>query len=410
MTPAHAENRAMRRLRAGVIAAALTGASVLLSGCGEENPANANASTEAPAVVARPVQVMTVVYRPREAEKSFVGVVRARREIDLAFRVGGKVVQRLVEVGERVEPGQVVARLDREDLKLELESARAELAAATANLSQTSAEDTRYRSLTAKGAASSADLDRKSLAKEEAVGRLERAKRSLELAENRLSYSDLAADAAGVVVATSAEPGQVVSSGQTIVRIARLDEKEAVVSLPETALADARSAGATVTLWADPGRRIPARLRELSPQADVNSRTYPARFTLEGVDDTVALGMTATVTLQPKGQQAVARLPLSALVDRGHGPQMFVVDPASRTLVARPVEVAAYTGDSVLIASGLMAGDDVVTLGVQTLLPGQKVRTAKAVAPTDVAERSPEGAPRYAARPAAATAVAERRP
>ncbi len=403
--------RSGRHLR-GVAALFLAGSALLLAGCGPESPANAGEAPPAggaPATLARPVQVMTVSFRPRETQKSFVGVVRARREIDLAFRVGGKVVQRLVEVGDRIESGTVVARLDREDLKLELESAKAEMQAATANLAQTTTEDTRYRALTAKGAASNADLDRKSLAKEEAVGRLERAKRSLELAENRLSYADLVADAAGVVVATSAEPGQVVASGQTIVRVARLDEKEALVSLPETALADARAADAVVTLWADPGRRIPARLRELSPQADATSRTYPARFTLEGADEAVALGMTATVTLRPKDQQQVARLPLSALIDRGHGPQVFVVDGASHAIVARPVEITAYTGDEVLLSGGVAPGDAVVILGVQTLLPGQKVRTVQAPSVTEVPERLPAVETRAQA-PAAGTSVAEQRP
>ncbi|MFG1344204.1 efflux RND transporter periplasmic adaptor subunit [Xanthobacter autotrophicus DSM 431] len=383
-----------RVLRLSLLAASLLTLALPLAGCGEETAAQ---TREAPATVARPVQVTSVAYKPREAEKSFVGVVRARREIDLAFRVGGKVVQRKVEVGDLVKAGDVVARMDPEDLRLELESARAELSAATANLAQTAAEDTRYRSLTAKGVASAADLDRKSLAKEEAVGRLERAKRSLELAENRLSYADLVANADGVVVATAVEPGQVVSSGQTIVRVARLDEKEAVVALPETALADARDADAFVTLWAEPGRQIPARLRELSPQAEANSRTYPARFALAGADGAVALGMTATVTLRPRQQQAVARLPLSALIDRGHGPQVFVVEAATRTLAARPVEIAAYTDDSVLLSSGVAEGEEVVTLGVQTLLPGQKVRTARLPGATDVAERLPAGATRAAA-------------
>ncbi|MFG1192510.1 efflux RND transporter periplasmic adaptor subunit [Xanthobacter flavus] len=402
--------RTGRRLK-GLAALLLAGSAMLLAGCGQENPANAGeAPASKEATLARPVQVTTVSFRPRQTQKSFVGVVRARREIDLAFRVGGKVVQRLVEVGDRIEPGTVVARLDKEDLKLELESAKAEMQAATANLAQTTTEDTRYRALTAKGAASNADLDRKSLAKEEAVGRLERAKRSLELAENRLSYADLVTDAAGVVVATSAEPGQVVASGQTIVRVARLDEKEALVSLPETALADARTADAVVTLWADPGRRIPAHLRELSPQADVTSRTYPARFSLEGADGAVALGMTATVTLRPKDQQQVARLPLSALIDRGHGPQVFVVDAATHAIVARPVEIAAYTGDEVLLSGGVAPGDAVVILGVQTLLPGQKVRTVQAPAVTEVAERLPSVETRRAQAPAAGTSVAEQRP
>lgn len=359
-----------RVARLGLLAALALALAPALSGCGE-------GSTAQPAATARPVEVATVAFRPREAEKTFVGVVRARREVDLAFRVGGKVVQRTVEVGDRVKPGDVVARMDPEDLRLELESARAEMAAATANLAQTSAEDGRYRSLSAKGVASAADLDRKSLAKEEAVGRLQRAQRALELAENRVSYTDLLADAAGVVVATAAEPGQVVSAGQTIVRVARLEEKEAVVSLPETALADARASDAFVTLWAEPGRRIPARLRELSPQADATSRTYPARFTLDGADETVALGMTATVTLRPKDQQQVARLPLSAIIDRGHGPNVLVVE-AGNTLSARPVSIAAYTEDSVLVTDGVKAGETVVALGVHTLLPGQKVRIARA--------------------------------
>lgn len=402
--------RSGRHLK-GMAALLLAGSALLIAGCGQENPANAGeAPASRDATLARPVQVTTVSFRPRQTQKSFVGVVRARREIDLAFRVGGKVVQRLVEVGDRIEPGTVVARLDREDLKLELESAKAEMQAATANLAQTTTEDTRYRALTAKGAASNADLDRKSLAKDEAVGRLERAKRSLELAENRLSYADLVTDAAGVVVATSAEPGQVVASGQTIVRVARLDEKEALVSLPETALADARTADAVVTLWADPGRRIPARLRELSPQADATSRTYPARFTLDGADETVALGMTATVTLRPKDQQQVARLPLSALIDRGHGPQVFVVDGATHAIVARPVEIAAYTGDEVLLSGGVAPGDAVVILGVQTLLPGQKVRTVQAPSVTEVAERLPSVETRRAQAPAGASTLAEQRP
>ncbi|WP_454918582.1 efflux RND transporter periplasmic adaptor subunit [Xanthobacter sediminis] len=360
---------------AGALALALA-----LAGCGEQAPA------ETQAAPARPVQVTRVELRLREPEKTFVGVVRARREIDLAFRVGGKVVQRKVEVGDLVAPGDLIARIDPEDLKLELESARAELAAATANLAQTTTEDGRYRSLTAKGVASSAELDRKSLAKDEAVGRLERARRALELAENRLSYGDLLSDAAGVVVSTSAEPGQVVSAGQTIVRVARLDEKEAVVALPETALAAARSAEAGVTLWADPNRRIVARLRELSPQADPASRTYAARFTLDGADETVALGMTATVTLTPKAGVAVARLPLSSMFDKGHGPHVFVVEEATHTLAARPVEVAGYTDDSVLIANGVRQGEKVVTLGVQTLEPGQSVRTVPAKAETATAQ------------------------
>lgn len=384
--PAEA-SRPSRIAAGGVGFALVLAVASALAGCGEQAPAQGAAAP------ARPVQVTRAELRPREAEKTFVGVVRARREIDLAFRVGGKVVQRRVEVGDRVAPGDLIARIDPEDLKLEVESARAELAAATANLAQTSADDGRYRSLTAKGVASNAELDRKSLAKEEAVGRLERAKRALELAENRLSYADLISDTAGVVVSTFAEPGQVVSAGQTIVRVARLDEKEALVALPETALSAARGSDASVTLWAEPNRRIAARLRELSPQADPASRTYAARFTLDGTDEAVALGMTATVVLSPKDRARVARLPLSSVFDKGHGPRVFVVDPASHTLVARPVEVAGYTDDSALISKGVEQGDQVVVLGVQTLEPGQSVRTVPAKGSTATAALAPEATP-----------------
>lgn len=346
-----------------------------LAGCNGDAPAQKAAQ-------ARPVQVVTVALQPGSAERSFVGVVRARREVDLAFRVPGKVVQRRVEVGDRVSAGDVIARVDPEDLRLELESARAELSAATANLAQTSAEDGRYRALTAKGAASAADLDRKALAKEEASGRLERARRALELAENRHSYAELISDTDGVVIAAPVEPGQVVASGQTIVRVARLDEKEAAVALPETALAMVRTADARVTLWADPGRALKAQLRELSPQADAASRTYAARFTLDGADAQVALGMTATVTLRANEAGAasavVARLPLPAVFDKGHGPHVFVVDGATSTLLARPVTVAAYTDQDAVVSSGVADGETVVALGVQTLDAGQKVRTVPA--------------------------------
>lgn len=343
-----------------------------LTGCGDSAPAQ-NAGPPP-----RPVQVTTVAFRPSEADRTFVGVIRARRESDLSFRVGGKVVQRLVDVGDRVKAGQVIARMDPEDLRLELQSAEAEFSAARANLAQTTSEDKRYSTLTQRGFASTADQERKGLAKEEAVGRLDRAQRALDLARNKLAYADLVSTVDGVVVSTSAEPGQVVSSGQTVARVAPLDEKEAVVALPETALALARASEARVTLWAEPGRGIPAKLRELSPQADATTRTYAARFSLEGADDTVALGMTATVTLRPAGTAQVVSLPLSAVFDKGLGPHVFVVDPASKAIAARPVAVVGYTDRAVLVAGGLSTGESVVAMGAQTLEPGRVVRTVSA--------------------------------
>ena len=241
------------------------------------------------------------------------------------------------------------------------------------NLHQAASDFDRYTTLKTRGWASIADFDRKQAAKDEAEGRLERAKRSLDLAHNQLDYSDLKADADGVITATLAEPGQVVAIGQPVVRLAHRGEKEAVVALPETWLAEARGAKATVQLWSGPGRNFTARLRELSPQADAATRTYAARFTIDNPDNSVALGMTATVTLSHSADVSVAKLPLAAILNRGAGPSVYVVG-TSGALELRPVKVASFTEDTALVTSGVSNGDRIVKLGVQKLDAGERVR------------------------------------
>jgi RND family efflux transporter MFP subunit len=339
---------------------------LVLAGC-EANTAPATKSE-------RPVQVQRVAFESENAAHDFVGVVRARYETDLGFRVAGKIVARLVNMGDRVHAGDVVARLDPQDLKLQVQSADAELSAATTNLAQAAADLDRYATLRTSGWASVADFDRKKSAKGEAEGRLERARRALDLARNQLDYTDLKADADGVITATLVEAGQVVAIGQAVARLAHRGEKEAVVALPENWLGAARKSNATVRLWSDRERSFAATLRELSPQADAASRTYAARFTINDTDDTVAFGMTATVTLARAGETQVARLPLSAILNRGAGPTVYLVDE-SGALMQRPVAVASFTEDTALVTSGLNAGDKVVTLGVQKLEAGLKVRT-----------------------------------
>ena len=316
-------------------AVSLIGVLPLLAAC-DDHAASATAKPE------RPVQVERVAFENENATREFVGVVRARYETDLGFRVAGKIVSRVVNLGDRVKVGDVVARLDPQDLKLQVESAEAEFAAATSSLYQAAADLERYTTLKTRGWVSIADFDRKTAAKDEAEGRLDRAKRSLELAHNQLDYSDLKADADGVITATLAEPGQVVAIGQPVVRLAHRGEKEAVVALPETWLTEARSAKATVQLWSGPGRNFAARLRELSPQADAATRTYAARFTIDNPDNSVALGMTATVTLLHSADVQVAKLPLAAILNRGTGPSVYVVD-TSGALQLRPVKVASFT-------------------------------------------------------------------
>jgi len=322
---------------------------------------------------ARPVQVQRVGFETTENVREFVGVVRARYEIDLAFRVGGKIIERAVSVGDRVAAGDVIARLDPQDLKLQVDSAEAALASARSGLTQAVSDFERYAALRKRGFATVADYDRKKAAKDEAAGRHEQALRAFELARNQLAYAELRADADGVVTATPGEPGQVVAAGQPVIRFAHSSEKEVAVSLPETWLAEVRKAAATVRLWSDERGNFRAQLRELAPQADPATRTYAARFTILDPDNSVALGMTAIVALSRSADRRVARLPLSAILSRGTGPTVYVVNEFGQA-EERPVAVSAFLHDAALVTSGVSEGDLIVTLGVQKLVAGEKVR------------------------------------
>jgi RND family efflux transporter MFP subunit len=338
-------------------------------------------TSSAPVAAVRPVQVERIAYAPENTAREFAGVVRARYETDLGFRVAGKMVTRVVNIGDRVRAGDVVARLDPQDLKLQLQSADAEVSAATSNLVQAAADWLRYENLRTRGYASVADFERKTAAKDEAEGRMARAQRALDLARNQLAYADLKADADGVITAALAEPGQVVAVGQAVARLAHRGEMEAVVAIPEQWLAAARHADATVRLWSGPNHGYTAHLRELSPQADSVTRTYAARFTIDQPDDAVALGMTANVVLTQPAETMVAKVPLAAVLNRGTGPAVFLVDAAG-VLERRPVTVAAFTDAVALVTSGLADGDEIVTLGVHMLQAGEHVRAvfARAIA------------------------------
>lgn len=343
-----------------------------LSGCTESK----GDAAQRPEIV-RAVVTQQVAYEPRQPSRTFVGTVRPRIESDLGFRVGGKVAERLVQTGERVKAGQALARLDETDLKLQREQAEAEVQAARASLAQATAEDQRLATLRREGWSTASAVDRQRAAVEEARGRLSRAERALSLAANNLAYATLRADADGVVTQTSIEPGQVVAQGQPSVRVARLDSREAVVAIPEALIDRARRAEAQVGLWSEPGRRFSASLRELSPSADPATRTYLARFTIEQAPDDLEFGLTASVTLSDRDNEKVARLPLSALYNDGAGPSMFVVNPADGSLALRRIDVLAYEAREVLVRGGLEPGDLVVTLGVQKLDIGQRVRLAQ---------------------------------
>src|ERR1700678_2003816 len=322
----------------------LAAMAVVLTGCNDkvaEKPAQS-----------RPVLVATAHYEAQSPERSFVGTIRPRIETDMGFRVPGKVAKRLVEVGESVDVGQPLATLDEVDLKLQAEQAEAELRAATGVLAQAAADEARAR--------------------------LNRAERSVELTNNSLSYATLVADSRGVVTSTLIDPGQVVASGQTAIRVARFAEKEAVVAIPETLLGRAKDGVASVTLWSEPDRKYAAKLREVAPSADPATRTYLAKFSLPDAGDKVSLGMTATLTLADPTTERVARLPLSALFSEGGDPSLYIVDDKGE-VVLKPVAVKSYETNNVVISGGVDEGAKVVVLGVQKLDPAQKVRVVSSL-------------------------------
>jgi RND family efflux transporter MFP subunit len=355
------------KLLAGV---SLAFVAIALAGCNDK-------VAEKPAP-SRPVLVATAHYEAETPERSFVGTIRPRIESDMGFRVPGKVAKRLVEVGQTVEIGQPLATLDEIDLKLQAEQAVAEFTAATGVLAQAAAAEQRAKDLKVKGWTTDAQLDTARAAADEARARLNRAERSVDLTKNSLSYATLPADARGVVTATLIEPGQVVTSGQTAIRVARFGEKEAVVAIPETLVGRAKDGSASVTLWSEPGKKYTAKLREIAPTADSATRTYLAKFSLPEAGDTVSLGMTATLTLCDKATTRVARLPLSALFNEGDKPSFYVVDDAGE-ITLKPVTVKAYESNDVVISGGVAEGAKVVALGVQKLDPSQKVRVVSSL-------------------------------
>jgi membrane fusion protein, multidrug efflux system len=329
-----------------------------------------------PEALVRNVRVQEVHGDGAVSESSYTGVVRARYESDLAFRVGGKVLSRHVELGEHVRAGQPLFKLDPEDYELALKAAEADLAAAEAEVEYTTAHETRLQRVlqSHRGATSATEVEKARADRDMAVGRRDRAVKALALARNRLSYCTLAADADGIVTELPGEAGLVVAEGQPVARLARDGGLEAVVSLPENRVEAARSALARVTLWSAPDMSFPAVLREVSPSADPLTRTYQARFTLPGAGPGVELGMTATVHLTPADSTPGFVLPLSSLLRQSDRPAVWVVGREAGRPTLTPVEVREYRQESVVIAAGVKPGDLVVTAGVQKIDSGMVVR------------------------------------
>jgi membrane fusion protein, multidrug efflux system len=323
----------------------------------------------------RPVHVVEVKLDGSGTQTTYTGDVRARYETALSFRVAGKIVERKVEVGSRVTRGELLARLDPSDYQLNIEAANSQLAAARSDFAQAQDELKRFRDLYEKKFISAAEFDRRQTAFDVAKARLEQAQAQLGVTRNQSAYTSLRADHAGIVTAIAVEVGQVVTAGQTVMRVARPEEMEVVVAVPESKLDDLRAATQVLTtLWAEPETRFKGRIRETSPSADPVTRTYSIKVTILDPSPKVQLGMTANVFLGSGVAEPVIRLPLTALFQQGDKGAVWIVDPKTGVVALTPVQVTRYTQDGVEIAAGLKPGDLVVRAGVHKLHPGQKVR------------------------------------
>ncbi len=313
---------------------------------------------------------------------SYTGELRPRYESQLGFRVQGKIVARLVEVGERVHRGQVLARLDPADTQLSAQSAQAQSSAAQADFMQAKADLSRYADLRDKHFISDTEFDRHRNTFAVAEARLQQARAQSDLARNQAQYTTLLADADGVITAVQAEAGQVVSSGQVVLRLARLGEVELAINLPETQVVALRAgAPAQVSLWSRPDLHFAGRVREIAPVADAVTHTYGVRVSLLNPGPEAQLGMTAAAVLGGATDGQVVRVPMTSLYQTGREPAVWLVDAKTQTLQLRPVTVRDYGQDLASLASGVTPGELVVRAGVHKLHAGEKVRVLQETAP-----------------------------
>jgi RND family efflux transporter MFP subunit len=304
--------------------------------------------------------------------RTFTGIVEARVQSDLGFRVVGKILERSVNMGQRVQKGQVLMRLDDVDLKLSFAAQQANVEAARAKYIQANADEARYAALVKSGAVSRQEYDQARAARDSAQAQLEAAEAQAKVSGNSSEYAVLLADADGVIVRTLSEPGQVVAAGQTVIQLAHDGPREALINLPEGVRPDLGTMASARLYGRD--QMYQARLRELSDAADPASRTFAARYVLEGEAASAPLGSTVTIgllTKQTSGSQCV-QLPVGAIHDRGNGPGVWIVDDKSEVKF-RSVTIASIGKEEVVVSGGVQAGEKVVALGAHLLHEGQVV-------------------------------------
>lgn len=340
---------------------------VSISGCEEPTPAKQEV---------RPVRTVVVDPKPIEDDRQAVGEIKPRQESDIGFRVGGKVISRAVDIGTSVKAGETLARLDDQDFQNKLRSAEADVRSAEAVLVEATAAEDRQSQLLEKGVTTKSNYDAALKTKRAAQASLDSAKAALDLAKDQLKYAELAADFDGIVTAIGAEPGQVVNSGQMVVKLAKPDQIDAVFNIAESAFKDRKPGDRPqiiVSLLSSPGIEAEGTVRDVSPVADPVTRTYQVKVTLDQPPAAMRFGASVLGRLKATTAPVVV-LPGSALFDKNGKPAVWVFDTATSSVILRPVVVARYETDRVVISEGLSKGDIVVTAGVNRLRDNQVVR------------------------------------
>jgi membrane fusion protein, multidrug efflux system len=346
-----------------IAAAVLIAATVM--GCDKAAP---------PAPQARPVRALTIAGDAEGETVSLTGQVRAKDEVSVAFRLDGRMIERPVHIGDRVTAGQIVARLDPPNQQNSLRSAQATVAAAEAVQTQARLTFGRQQELLADGWTPRAKFDEAQQTLRTAEAQLQSAQAQLRIAQDQLSYTVLSADAPGTVTAVGAEPGEVVRAGQMVVQLARQGGLDAVFDVSEQIMRTGpRDPVVGIALTDDPTVKAAGRIREVAPQADAATRTFRVKVAIADPPDTMRLGSTVTGSIQLASPPGI-EVPASALTEANGRPAVWLVDPQSLAVSLRNVEVLRYDPAGAVISQGLARGETVVTAGVQTLIPGQKVR------------------------------------
>lgn len=337
----------------------------VLAACSDAT-SSADPRTQAPMVRAETVATSV------QTQRAFTGIVAARVQSDLGFRVPGKVLERLVDTGQTVKRGQPLMRIDPTDLKLALRAREEAVAAAKALAHQTAEDEARDRNLVAARAVSASAYDRVKAAAESARAELNAAEAQADVARNEASYAVLFADADGVVVETLAEPGQVVAAGQVVVQVAHAGPREAVIELPETLRPSIGSTG-RATLYGN-GLAGTVKLRQLSDAANRHTRTFEARYVLEDHLANAPLGSTIFIQISAGRATPTLHVPIGAIFDRGQGPGVWLIEGATPKVTWRAVQIAALGDEAASVIGKLEAGDRVVALGAHLLHEGEQVR------------------------------------